>query len=203
MSFTEQDPILRQTESQESNKEEKPPLTPRQIQILELAAEERSNAEIGEELNISRDTVKAHFSNRKRYGGTHKEGIFARLNASSRREAVVRAISLGVLNPEELVQEEELKKVKLLTNRELEILGYLANPTLPSLKTTDRQIADRLGISPGTIQTHINSILGKLEIKGRSYIGSTRAAVIFLAYKQRQKPTSPSHERLRPSTSSG
>lgn len=65
MSFVEQDPILRQTESQELNKEEKPLLTPRQIQILELAAEERSNAEIGEELNISRNTVKAHFSNRK------------------------------------------------------------------------------------------------------------------------------------------
>lgn len=187
---------IKQIENRDLNEEEKL-LTSRQLEILRLAAMGLSNAEIGEKLKISRDTVKSHFSNRRRYGGTHKEGIFARLDASSRREAVVRAISLGLLDPEKHVEEEELKRMRLLTKRELQILGYLANPTLPSSKTTDRQIGDRLGISRGTVQAHISSILEKLEIKGRTYIGSTRAAVIFLAYKRGQETTFPSHERPR------
>lgn len=194
MTFIEGEPIFSQTETYELSGEEKPSLTPRQIEVLESAARGLSCSQIGEELGIAHQTVKNHFGSRSE---TY-EGIFVRLNACSRREAVVKAIDFGLLDPEKFVQEEELKRCKLLTERQMEILRYLADPTLPSIRTMDREIADKLGnISPQTVRNHISSIIRKLRIEERGTSASTRAAVIFLAYQQREKTISPFHETLR------
>jgi len=196
MGCAEYDPILRQAENQGLNKE-KPPLTPRQIEILELVAIGKTNLEIARNLEISEETVKNHLS----YEYGTRRGIFSRLNVNSRREAVVKAIvELRLLDPGELVSEEELGRLKSLSEREMEVLSHLADPSLPSFKTTDREIGNKLGgISPQTIKNHLNSIFKKLEIRIGEQIASIkspRAAVIFLAYQQRQESTFLSHERL-------
>jgi len=49
-----------------------------------------------------------------------------------------------------------------LSGREEEVLGHLADGL------TDRQIADQLGISPRTVETHVASALRKLGVRNRS-----------------------------------
>jgi DNA-binding CsgD family transcriptional regulator len=61
-------------------------LTRRELQVLTLVAEARTNAEIAERLVVTRRTVT-----------THVEHILAKLGASSRTEAAVRAVREGLL----------------------------------------------------------------------------------------------------------
>jgi DNA-binding NarL/FixJ family response regulator len=59
-------------------------LTDRELDILRLAAQGYTNKAIGLQLNISDRTVQGHLAH-----------IFAKLQANSRTEAVMRAVSLG------------------------------------------------------------------------------------------------------------
>ncbi len=61
-------------------------LTPREMQVLELAAQGLINRAIARQLSISDRTVQAHLTN-----------IFAKMKVSSRVEAVLSAIRLGWL----------------------------------------------------------------------------------------------------------
>ncbi len=63
------------------------PLSKREQEILELVARGLSNQEIARDLVISLNTVKVHLRN-----------IFAKLGASSRTEAIVRAAQAGWIN---------------------------------------------------------------------------------------------------------
>lgn len=62
------------------------PLTPRELQVLALVAEGRSNQEIAEQLGISLPTVKKHVSN-----------ILAKTYAPNRTTAIARAREVGLL----------------------------------------------------------------------------------------------------------
>ena len=61
-------------------------LTPREAQVLRLLAEDLPNKEIGRRLGIWTHTIKTHLHN-----------IYAKLGARSRRDAVTRALRLGLL----------------------------------------------------------------------------------------------------------
>jgi DNA-binding NarL/FixJ family response regulator len=63
-------------------------LSPREIEVLQLVARGRSNAEIGKELFISEATVK-----------THLLRTFAKLGVSDRTAAVTTAIASGHVTP--------------------------------------------------------------------------------------------------------
>lgn len=63
------------------------PLSARELEVLELVASGRSNAQIAEDLYIAIDTVKRHM--------TH---ILAKLGASNRTEAAARARRLGIVD---------------------------------------------------------------------------------------------------------
>lgn len=67
--------------------EDRPPLTPRELDILRLAADGRSNAEIGNELHVSAATVK-----------THLHHVFEKLEVSDRAAAVAQAMRRGLLH---------------------------------------------------------------------------------------------------------
>lgn len=63
------------------------PLTDRELDVLRLAAKGYTNKAIGVQLSISDRTVQGHLAH-----------IFAKLQVSSRTEAVMRAVSLGIIS---------------------------------------------------------------------------------------------------------
>jgi LuxR family maltose regulon positive regulatory protein len=62
------------------------PLTDRELEVLQLIGEGRSNKDIAETLVITLNTVKKHTS-----------GIYGKLGVHNRTQAVVRAQELGLL----------------------------------------------------------------------------------------------------------
>jgi DNA-binding NarL/FixJ family response regulator len=64
-------------------------ITLREVEVLRLLAQGRTNPEIAQELGISRGTAKIHVQH-----------IIAKLEVSDRTQAAVRAIELGLLDPE-------------------------------------------------------------------------------------------------------
>ena len=64
------------------------PLTPRQLEVVKLLAQGKTNQEIAQELVLSTGTVR-----------THVQRILAKLSVSDRTSAVVRAIDLGLIAP--------------------------------------------------------------------------------------------------------
>jgi len=61
-------------------------LTPREQEVLKLVAEGRTNKDVGKELSITEDTVKKHMQN-----------IIAKLNASGRTDAALKATRAGII----------------------------------------------------------------------------------------------------------
>jgi len=76
-------------------------LTPREMEILALIAEGKSNKEIAAELFISVNTVKVHISN-----------IFQKIEVSSRTEAMLYMIEQGVVESQPI----NLKNIEILAN---------------------------------------------------------------------------------------
>ena len=65
-------------------------LTPRETDVLKLAARGCTNKAIGAQLHLSDRTVQGHLAN-----------VYGKLHVATRTEAVMRAVSLGWLTPEE------------------------------------------------------------------------------------------------------
>jgi len=63
------------------------PLTPRELEVLELLAQGKTNRDIAEDFVISVGTVK-----------NHVEHLIAKLEVSDRTQAVVRALRLGLIS---------------------------------------------------------------------------------------------------------
>ena len=61
-------------------------LTERELEVLDLLAQGKSNRQIAEELFVSEGTVKRHVHN-----------IMGKLDAQNRTEAVLKAQELGIL----------------------------------------------------------------------------------------------------------
>ena len=75
-----------------SSRDDKAPLesmTRRELEVLTLVGKGNTNKAIGFQLNISDRTVQNHLAH-----------IFSKLQAASRTEAVMRAVSLGLLPPD-------------------------------------------------------------------------------------------------------
>jgi NarL family two-component system response regulator LiaR len=82
--------VLQRLRGEEREEEAGCPLTERELQVLELAAEGLTNFEIARHLYISVRTVEAHL--------TH---VYDKLGVGSRTEAVVQAMKEGWLRPGE------------------------------------------------------------------------------------------------------
>jgi LuxR family maltose regulon positive regulatory protein len=63
-------------------------LTPKEREVMELLARSLSNKEIGRAMQVGETTVKWHVKN-----------LLAKLDAGTRKEVVVRARILGLLQP--------------------------------------------------------------------------------------------------------
>lgn len=78
--------------TKESDEEkERGQLSPREIEILKLAARGMSNRDIASKLELSMRTVKAHLSN-----------IFNKMRCSSRTEAIVKGFKEGYVNLDDI-----------------------------------------------------------------------------------------------------
>jgi len=78
-------------------------LSPREIEILRLAARGMSNRDIAEKLELSMRTVKAHLSN-----------IFNKMRCSSRTEAIVKGFREGYVTLDDVPQGiESIEKEKI------------------------------------------------------------------------------------------
>jgi len=110
-------------------------------------------------------------------------GVLMR-NASTRRiHAALHAVAEGLM-----VIDEELSRALLhatrpaaemaepLTNRELEVMQLLA------AGMTNKEIAQRLGISDHTVKFHVNAILGKLGVETRTeaVVHAARLGIVML-----------------------
>jgi NarL family two-component system response regulator YdfI len=80
--------LIRLNGRRESSNEESPvePLTPREMEVIQLMAQGLANKQIAFSLGISEHTVKFHLSS-----------LYAKLGISSRTEAVKRGIELGLI----------------------------------------------------------------------------------------------------------
>jgi DNA-binding NarL/FixJ family response regulator len=80
--------LLRRMAGETTGEADPPParLTPRELDVLRVLAQGRTNREIAAELNLSLSTVKAHI-----------EHIIAKLGVSDRTQAAVRAVELKLL----------------------------------------------------------------------------------------------------------
>jgi DNA-binding NarL/FixJ family response regulator len=74
--------------AQRGSAQERPQLSDRELRILELAAEGKTNSQIGREIGLSEHTVKGAISQ-----------VLARFRLRHRTEAVVHALRLGWINP--------------------------------------------------------------------------------------------------------
>src|SRR5512143_1303838 len=68
-------------------------LTPRETDVLKLAARGYTNKAIGAQLHLSDRTVQGHLAN-----------IYGKLHVATRTEAVMRAVSLGWLSPTDTIE---------------------------------------------------------------------------------------------------
>ncbi|MBT4511580.1 MAG: response regulator transcription factor [Chloroflexi bacterium] len=66
-------------------------LLPRELEVLKQAAKGKTNKEIAHDLTISQRTVQSHLAN-----------IFRKLSVGSRTEAVLHALKVGWLTPDDL-----------------------------------------------------------------------------------------------------
>jgi DNA-binding NarL/FixJ family response regulator len=80
--------LASQTQQKEQPAKRGDELTQRELDVLRLVAEGKTNAEIGQSLFVSVGTVKVHV-----------ERIIGKLGVSDRTQAAVRAIELGYLTP--------------------------------------------------------------------------------------------------------
>lgn len=81
-------------------------------------------------------------------------------------ELMRRAVSVADRAPAFLALER-------LTPREREVLASLADGS------TNKEIALRLGISPGTVKTHVERLIGKLGVRDR-----TQAAILAVEHRK-------------------
>ena len=72
---------------EDDHRDDSASLTPREIEVLELAAEGTGIPKLGEELALSPDTVRTHLKN-----------IYAKLGVHNRTGAVTRAMRLGLID---------------------------------------------------------------------------------------------------------
>lgn len=81
------------------------------------------------------------------------------------KKAFDRSIFLNTIN-EAVENKSDQRLFSLLTEREREVLGYLGQGL------TNKEIAEKMVVSPNTVKRHIKSIFSKLEVHTRSAVAA-------------------------------
>jgi len=122
-----------------------PPLSQRELQVLQLIAAAGSNKDIARELGLSVHTVKRHVVR-----------IIAKMGVGSRAGAA--ALSRAAQNRAEPARIEPLGD---FTARELDVIARVV------LGESNMEIASQLLVSVNTVKRHTANILDKLAVNSR------------------------------------
>ncbi len=128
-------------------------LTNREKEVLQVVAQGLTAKGIGQDLEISSFTAKNHL-----------RPILRKLHARSRIQAILEAVSLGLIDPSQYVEKRNLDNYESLTKKEREVLEYFADPRNPP---TAEAAAQSLGNTLSTIKNHLCHIHDKLGVEAR------------------------------------
>lgn len=110
------------------------------------------------------------------------EELVSSIRKVARGEAVIPGLLAARIMAELHKEADRNDAVEPLTNRELEVLGYL------STGASNREIAKQLYISEHTVRNHIQNILGKLHL-------TNRVQAAAYAIRQGIRPPNASHQK--------
>jgi LuxR family transcriptional regulator, regulator of acetate metabolism len=145
------------------------PLTPRELEVLAevlaMIANGATSAEIADQLSTAETTLQSHVKSllRRATAFVTVATLAGSLQQQSDRRAEHATSSVSSA-PAPGARPEDL-----LSRRELEVLALIAEGA------TNAEIAERLVIAATTVQSHVKSILRKLEVRNR-----TQAAARYL-----------------------
>jgi DNA-binding NarL/FixJ family response regulator len=110
-------------------------------------------------------------------------GVLLRTTAPSRIHSALKAVADGLVVVDDELAERvmlhprgSIEMIEPLTNREQEVMQLLA------AGRTNKEIAQRLGISDHTVKFHVNGILGKLGVESRTeaVVHAARLGIVML-----------------------
>ncbi|WP_373283248.1 LuxR C-terminal-related transcriptional regulator, partial [Nocardia vinacea] len=136
-------------------------LTPRELEVVRMLAQEMTNLEIAAALDISEGTVKSHLKNIHRKLGTSGRADLATVV----RENVVPVDSDNAATADP----DAMGDPATLSQRELEVFSLVAEGM------TNRAVGAALDISEGTVKAHLGNIADKLGIGVRAGIAAVAA----------------------------
>jgi DNA-binding NarL/FixJ family response regulator len=145
------------------------PLTPRELEVLAevlaMIADGATSAEIADQLSTAETTLQSHVKSllRRATAFVTVATLAGSLQQQSDRRSEHATSSVSSA-PAPGARPEDL-----LSRRELEVLALIAEGA------TNAEIAERLVIATTTVQSHVKSILSKLEVRNR-----TQAAARYL-----------------------
>jgi len=145
------------------------PLTPRELEVLAevlaMIADGATSAEIADQLSTAETTLQSHVKSllRRATAFVTVATLAGSLQQQSDRRSEHATSSVSSA-PAPGARPEDL-----LSRRELEVLALIAEGA------TNAEIAERLVIAATTVQSHVKSILRKLEVRNR-----TQAAARYL-----------------------
>jgi DNA-binding CsgD family transcriptional regulator len=122
------------------------PLTAREIEVLALIADGKTNEEVAETLGIARHTVKSHMAH-----------ILDALGAMNSAHAVAIAHCRGDFGPR-----QSIRCNPEVSYREVQVLEGVA------IGMTDVQVGRKLWVSQHTIKSHLRRIYVKLGVCSRA-----------------------------------
>lgn len=140
------------------------PLSPRLNEVLKLVAQGRADKQITRKLGFKMCTA-----------DKHRENLYKKLGVNTAAGAALIGIADGIINPHDALKEVNKNGFDQLSGAEIAVLKSF----LETRGGTNKQIADNLGISGGTVRKHFGRIFAKVETNSRVQLASAAAALSY------------------------